>query len=194
MDAEVQIETPIAGPIAGLTAGRRLLLPLAALIWSAGAASQAAPERKPGLDGQPGARERWSAVAAPLAARGGLDTGESLDTGGVSAPRAGERAKRGKAGVSSTRATRRPGRTGDLDEKVIAHSDSANVRDLIKFLTPRGWRVRFDVAAAKLDRAIVFHAETTRRRALDQLCLSLGWRGIFYPYKRLVLIAEGGGR
>ena len=86
--------------------------------------------------------------------------------------------------------SRVPRGTG-LNEKIIAHSDAANVRNLIKFLAPRGWRVHFDVAASRVDRALVFHAETTRRQALDRLCSSLGLKGIFYPRKRLVLIVEG---
>ncbi len=79
----------------------------------------------------------------------------------------------------------------ELAQKVVVHTASANLRDLINFLAPQGWRVRFDVAVSKVDRALVFHAETTRRRALDQLCASLGLKGIFYPRKRLVLIVEG---
>ena len=85
----------------------------------------------------------------------------------------------------------RVGRRSELNEKIIAHTNSAIVRDLINFLTPRGWRVRYDVETDRLDREMVFHAETTRRRALDQLCLNLGFKGIFYPRKRLVLIIEG---
>lgn len=84
------------------------------------------------------------------------------------------------------------GAAPELNEKIVAHSDATQVRELIDFLAPRGWRVQFDVEAARLDREIVFHAETTRRRALDELCLSLGLKGIFYPYRRLVLIVEGG--
>ena len=81
-----------------------------------------------------------------------------------------------------------------LNERIIAHSDATQVRELVAFLVPHGWRVHYDVEASRLEREIVFHAETTRRRALDQLCLSLGLKGIFYPYKRLVLIVEGRSR
>ncbi len=82
-------------------------------------------------------------------------------------------------------------RRSSLDERVIVHTNSANVRELVNFLAPQDWRVRFDVEAASIDRGLVFHAETTRRRALDQLCASLGLKGIFYPRKRLVLIVAG---
>ena len=88
----------------------------------------------------------------------------------------------------------RAGYHSELEQKVAVHSGSADARELIEFLAPRGWRVRFDVAPSKLNRRLVFHAETTRRRALDQLCLGLGLKGFFYPRKRLVLIAAGGSR
>lgn len=92
--------------------------------------------------------------------------------------------------VSSPRRSSVTGDDSELDERVVAHSDAAKVRDLITFLVPRGWSVDFDVETSQLNREVVFHAETTRRRALDQLCLSLGLKGIFYPHKRLVLIAR----
>ena len=77
-----------------------------------------------------------------------------------------------------------------LDERVTVHTDSKEVRDLIDFLAPPAWRVQYDARAARLDRKMVFHAETTRRRALDELCSSLGLKGIFYPQRRLILIVD----
>lgn len=78
-----------------------------------------------------------------------------------------------------------------LDEKIVVHTGSKNIRTLIGFLTPPAWDVRFDVSAASLDRTVVFHAETTRRRALAELLRSLGLEGIFYPRRRLVLVVDG---
>lgn len=75
-----------------------------------------------------------------------------------------------------------------MDAPVRAHFDSIAARALIEFLAPRGWRVRFDVAGGRLDRRVVFHAETTRRRALDELLDTLGLGGVFYPGAGLILI------
>lgn len=77
-----------------------------------------------------------------------------------------------------------------LDEKIVVHTDSKDVRDLIDLLAPPAWRVQYDAGIAHLNRNMVFHAETTRRRALDELCSSLGLKGIFYPRHRLILIVD----
>ena len=95
-----------------------------------------------------------------------------------------------KNGYRKKRAT---GQTLDqlgLDERVVVHTDSENVRDLIDLLAPPAWRVQYDASVTRLSRRMVFHAETTRKRALDKLCSSLGLKGIFYPRRRLILIVD----
>lgn len=167
-------------------AGWRWLLPFAALAWSgvvyampggAGAGSEVnrdlTPEMAPDRSKRAAPRERgrtpwWKSWRKPRA----NDVGEP-----------------GRA--SSPRRSNAAGNDSKLDERIIAHSEAAKVRELVAFLVPRGWSVDFDVETSQLNREVVFHAETTRRRALDQLCLSLGWKGIFYPHKRLVLIVGG---
>lgn len=190
--------------------GWRLLLPVAVLTWSGIACAMY--DGPGGLDGTggpsgPGVGSESGQDAAP-----DVTPGVTPDvTPGVVSRESGRVEPQGRgeapwwrswwkshARVGDERrgapSSRKPGIAGDdskLDEKIVAHSDATQVRELIDFLVPHGWRVHFDVEASQLDREIVFHAETTRRRALDQLCLSLGLKGIFYPYKRLVLIVEG---
>lgn len=187
--------------------GWRLLLPVAVLTWSGIACAMYGDPGDPGDLGSPGVGSESGQDATPEV---NPDVNPDVNLGAVSRE-SGRVEPQGRgeapwwrswwkprARVGDERngapSPRKPGIAGDdskLDEKIVAHSDATQVRELIDFLVPHGWRVHFDVEASQLDREIVFHAETTRRRALDQLCLSLGLKGIFYPYKRLVLIVEG---
>ena len=66
-------------------------------------------------------------------------------------------------------------RHSTLDGKVVAHADTAEVRNLIHFLVPPGWRVHFDVAGAdSLTAASFFHAETTRPTRAGSIVFQLG--------------------
>lgn len=82
-------------------------------------------------------------------------------------------------------------RSNGLGEKVSVHTESENIRTLITFLAPPAWDVQFDVSVPSLERTMVFHAETTRQRALTELLQSLGLEGIFYPRRRLILVVDG---
>lgn len=77
-----------------------------------------------------------------------------------------------------------------IDETVSVHFKEITLRDLIRRLAPKGWRVRFDVSPHKLSRRMTFHAETTRRDAFDELFLRLNMSGVFYPSARMLLVYE----
>ena len=78
-----------------------------------------------------------------------------------------------------------------LDEPLTAHFDSVKAGALLEYLAPPDWSLQFDVDASRLDQLVVFHAETSRRKALDILLSRIGMRGIFYPRSRIIIIAEG---
>ena len=76
-----------------------------------------------------------------------------------------------------------------LNTLIKAHFYDTNARNLIRWLSPKEWKIDFDVPAEKLNRQLNFHAETTRRHALNELLDGLGLQGIFYPGERLIVIA-----
>lgn len=78
-----------------------------------------------------------------------------------------------------------------LDEPVTAHFESIRTDALIKYLAPSDWAVHFDLQDERLEQLVVFHAETSRRRALDSLLSRIGLQGIFYPHSRIIIIAQG---
>ena len=79
-----------------------------------------------------------------------------------------------------------------INEKVMAHFNKITLSDLIIYLAPEGWEVRFDVEDKRLTQHVVFHAETTRRRALDDILSKLGLKGVFYPTSDILLIYDRG--
>lgn len=83
-----------------------------------------------------------------------------------------------------------PRQTDALNTRVRAHFDTINARQLIQRLAPEDWQVHFDVQSGSLERTLIFHAETSRRRALNELLEELNLQGIFYPEDKLIMIAE----
>lgn len=78
-----------------------------------------------------------------------------------------------------------------LDQPVRAHYKAIALKDLLDVLCPPGWTVQFDMPSAEINPTLVFHAETSRRRALNQLLLKIGLEGIFYRHKKLILVSGG---
>ena len=77
-----------------------------------------------------------------------------------------------------------------LDTRIKAHFKSIRARQLIELLAPKDWQVDFDVADEYLEHQLLFHAETSRRRAMNKLLDDLGLQGIFYPGSQLIVITE----
>lgn len=75
-----------------------------------------------------------------------------------------------------------------MDEVVRSHFTRATLREVLNDLIPGNWQVQFDMSAELLDRHIVFHAETTRHRALDDLLSGLGLKGVLYPEAGVLFI------
>ena len=78
-----------------------------------------------------------------------------------------------------------------LDDSVTAHFESVSIDVLIEYLAPADWAIHFDIDSNRLKQQVVFHAETSRRRALDNLLSQVGLQGIFYPQSRMIVIAPG---
>ena len=76
-----------------------------------------------------------------------------------------------------------------LDQPIRVHYEAIALQDLLQVLSPPGWKVQFDIPSSEVNPMLVFHAETSRRRALNQLLLRLGLEGIFYQHKKLILIS-----
>ena len=79
---------------------------------------------------------------------------------------------------------------GDLSEPVAVHHDSIQLRDLLAHLIPDGWELRLEIPKRETRQIIAFHAETSRRRALDDLLKKLNLRGSFYPGAGLLLVSK----
>ena len=79
---------------------------------------------------------------------------------------------------------------GDLSEPVAVHHDSIQLRDLLIHLIPDGWELRLEIPQHEAAQIIAFHAETSRRRALDDLLKKLNLRGSFYPGAGLLLVSK----
>lgn len=79
---------------------------------------------------------------------------------------------------------------GDISEPVAVHHDSIQLRDLLTHLIPDGWELRLEIPPSEAGQIIAFHAETTRRRALDDLLRKLNLRGSFYPGAGLLLVSK----
>lgn len=77
---------------------------------------------------------------------------------------------------------------GSMQEPVIAHHQQIHLKSLIQHLVPRGWEVSYQLPYNKITKTITFHAETSRKRALEQLFLRLKLSGIFYPGQGLLLV------
>ncbi len=81
-------------------------------------------------------------------------------------------------------------RVDALNQTISAHYEGIALHDLLDRLAPLGWKVQFDMTQSEINPTLVFHAETTRRQALNQLLLRLGLKGIFYRHKKLILISN----
>lgn len=79
---------------------------------------------------------------------------------------------------------------GDLSEPIAVHHDSIQLRDLLTHLIPDGWELRLEIPKREARQVIAFHAETSRRRALDDLLKKLNLRGSFYPGAGLLLVSK----
>ena len=79
---------------------------------------------------------------------------------------------------------------GDLSEAIAVHHDSIQLRDLLTHLIPDGWELRLEIPQRAARQIIAFHAETSRRRALDDLLKKLNLRGAFYPGAGLLLVSK----
>ncbi len=79
---------------------------------------------------------------------------------------------------------------GDLSEPIVVHHDSIQLRDLLTHLIPDGWELRLEIPKREARQVIAFHAETSRRRALDDLLKKLNLRGSFYPGAGLLLVSK----
>ena len=79
---------------------------------------------------------------------------------------------------------------GDLSEPVAVHHDSIQLRDLLTHLIPDGWELRLEIPKREARQIVAFHAETSRRRALDDLLKKLNLRGSFYPGAGLLLVSK----
>ena len=77
---------------------------------------------------------------------------------------------------------------GNLDEPIIAHFEQITFQDLIQKLVPSGWKISFELPPEKLTQHLVYHAETSRRRALETLLDELEMLGTFYGGEGLLLI------
>ena len=75
-----------------------------------------------------------------------------------------------------------------MNEPVRAHFARVTLRKALEYLVPGGWSIEFDVPDGLPSRHVVFHAETTRRRALDDLLSGLGLKGVLYPRAGVLLI------
>ena len=87
--------------------------------------------------------------------------------------------------------TRRIGnnsKIGSLDEPIIAHFEQIAFQDLIQRLVPDGWKISFELPPEKMTQHLAYHAETSRRRALEHLLLELEMLGTFYSGEGLLLI------
>ena len=79
---------------------------------------------------------------------------------------------------------------GDLSEAIAVHRDSIRLHDLLALLIPAGWQLRLEIPRREAVQIIAFHAETSRRRALDDLLRELNLRGAFYPGAGLLLVSK----
>ena len=77
---------------------------------------------------------------------------------------------------------------GNLDEPIIAHYEQITFQELIKKLIPSGWKISFELPPEKLSQHLAYHAETSRRRALETLLDELEMLGTFYGGEGLLLI------
>ena len=77
---------------------------------------------------------------------------------------------------------------GSVDEPIITHHNNVTLKRLVDELVPAGWKVEYQVPAEQTAQKLRFHAETTRRRALEELLDKLQLRGIFYSGSGLLLI------
>lgn len=75
-----------------------------------------------------------------------------------------------------------------LDENIIAHHDQISFKRLVELLVPQGWEVIYEIDSAKLDQELVYHAETTRRRALENLFEQMDVAGTFYFGQGFLLV------
>ena len=90
--------------------------------------------------------------------------------------------------ADSRRAVQDSETSGNIDEAIIAHHDQITLSGLIDELIPAGWSVSYQISPEKINQLLVFHAETTRRRALEQLFEQLRLTGTFYPGDALLLV------
>ena len=77
---------------------------------------------------------------------------------------------------------------GSLDEPIIAHFEQISFQDLIQKLVPDGWKISFELPPEKMTQHLAYHAETSRRRALEELLNELEMLGTFYGGEGLLLI------
>lgn len=77
---------------------------------------------------------------------------------------------------------------GKMSEPVIAHYSRISVKKLVAQLIPEGWQVNYQIPLAVTGQLVVFHAETTRRKALEQLFKKLKLAATFYPGEALLLV------
>ncbi len=78
-----------------------------------------------------------------------------------------------------------------LEEIVVAHFGAISIERLANFLVPEGWEVRFDLPGSLVQQTVVFHAETTRKKALDTMLKGLNLKGTIYFRRGIVLISGG---
>ncbi len=78
-----------------------------------------------------------------------------------------------------------------LEEMVVAHFEAISIERLANYLAPRGWEVHFDVPGSLAQQTVVFHAETTRKKALDTMLKGLNLKGTIYSQRGIVFISGG---
>ncbi len=78
-----------------------------------------------------------------------------------------------------------------LEEMVVAHFEAISIERLANFLAPKGWEVHFDLPGSLAQQTVVFHAETTREKALDTMLKGLNLKGTIYSQRGIVFISGG---
>ena len=76
----------------------------------------------------------------------------------------------------------------DFQQSIAIHYSEIILKDLIKEIIPRGWKINYEIPHDKITQIVTFHAESTRRKMLEQLFANLHLEGVFYPLRKILLV------